>query len=151
MTLFFSTFVNKIDKKGRLSVPAAFRATLTQISTFTGFAAFRSCKYSAIDCFSHERMVRLSDSIDRMDVFSNDQDDFAAAIFADVQLMCFDGEGRIVLTKSLIDHAGLTDQATFVGCGHTFQIWHPDTFKQIQLQARSRMKSNPVMVNIAKI
>ncbi len=140
MVLFLSTFVNKIDRKGRVSVPASFRAALASHSTFQGFVAFRSYKHQAVDCCSFERMTRLSDSLDALDVFSDVQDDLAAAVFADAQQIPFDSDGRIILPKTLIEHAELQENIAFVGRGNTFQLWHPNTFEMIQNQARLRMK-----------
>ena len=140
MALFLSTFVNKIDKKGRVSVPASFRATLTGHSAFQGFVAFRSYKHQAIDCCSLERMQRLSESMDNLDVFSDAQDDMAAAVFADAQQIPFDNDGRIILPQTLLEHGEFADSVAFVGRGNTFQLWRPDVFEQIQQQARQRMK-----------
>ncbi len=68
MTLFLSTFVNKIDKKGRISVPASFRQALAQQS-FQGVVVFRSYKFPAIEGMGIERMERLSSSVDELDLF----------------------------------------------------------------------------------
>ena len=144
MALFLSTFINKIDKKGRVSIPAPFRATLMNHSQYQGFVAFRSYKHQAIDCCSYERMIRLSESLDTLDVFSDAQDDMAAAVFADAQQIPFDGDGRLTLPQSLVDHAHLNDSIAFVGRGNTFQLWQPETFTDMQAQARQRMKDNQV-------
>jgi MraZ protein len=139
MALFLSTFVNKVDAKGRVSVPAAFRAALTQ-EVFQGFVAFRSYKHNAIECCSHSRMALLSGSLDNLDLFSEEQDDLTATIFADALQLPFDGDGRIILPKKLSDFAHITDRAAFVGRGATFQIWSPEEFEPIQEQARVRAK-----------
>lgn len=138
MALFLSTFVNKIDKKGRVSVPSTFRAAL-ESESFQGIVAFRSYKHDAIEACSMERMQRLSSSVDDLDVFSDKQDDLTAAIFSESQQLPFDGEGRIVLPKILLDHSRIDGYAAFVGRGATFQIWHPKTFEAHQKQARDRV------------
>ncbi len=138
MALFLSTFVNKIDKKGRISVPAPFRAALSNES-FQGIVAFRSYKHQAIEACSMDRMQRLCSSVDSMDFFSDAQDDLASTIFADSLQLPLDGDGRIILPQSLLDHAGITENAAFVGRGATFQIWMPEAFQKFQDQARSRV------------
>lgn len=139
MALFLSTFENKIDTKGRVSVPADFRDALRSQS-FQGIVAFRSLNMSAIEGFGMDRMEKLSQQLDRLDIFSQEQDDWAASIFADAQQLSFDSEGRIKLSEELKIHAMLQDKVAFVGRGPTFQMWNPDLFKAYQSQARQRLQ-----------
>ena len=147
MGLFLSTFINKIDAKGRVSVPATFRSALAQES-FQGLIAFRSYKYNAIECCSYTRMEMLSGSLDNLDMFSDEQDDLTATIFADALQLPFDGNGRIVLPKQLADFANISDRAAFVGRGATFQIWAPEDFEKIQNEARHRTKDRQVTLRL---
>jgi MraZ protein len=147
MALFLSTFVNKIDKKGRVSVPASFRTSLTSSHTspinepsFSGIVVFRSLKHPALEGCSVDRMQSLSKSIDRLDMFSDAQDDLVSAIFADSHLLTFDSEGRVSIPEDFLKFANLTDQVAFVGRGATFQLWAPDVFQKIQNDARDRLK-----------
>ena len=147
MMLFLSTYLHKIDKKGRVSVPATFRTALSQDS-FQGFVAFRSYKHAAIECCSASRMMRLSESMDGMDLFSDTQDDLAASVFADAQQLAFDGDGRVVVPKLLLDHMEIEDTVAFVGRGSTFQLWKPETFEALQQEARARIKENQPLLKL---
>ena len=108
MALFLSTHTNRIDKKGRVSVPASFRAALDQ-GPFNGIVTFRSYKLPAIEGVSMERMKVISESVDNLDLFSEDQDDFSSTIFADAHQLGFDSDGRIILPENLRTHANLQD------------------------------------------
>ncbi len=146
MALFLSTYVNKIDKKGRVSVPALYRAALIgntggKNSDFNGLVVFRSYKYTTLEACSVDRMQRLSDSIDTLDLFSDAQDSLSATIFADAQPVVIDGEGRMMLPADLLEFAGITDQVCFVGRGATFQIWEPVRFQKHQIEAREKTKA----------
>ncbi len=149
MALFLSTFVNKVDRKGRASVPATFRAALSQES-FQGFVSFRSHKQNTIECCGYSRMERLSQSVDTLDLFSQEQDDFTATIFADSLQIPFDGDGRIILPKKLIEFIKIDDEIAFVGKGATFQLWKPQVFQEVQLEARDRMISSTRSLNLGK-
>lgn len=140
MSLFLSTYVNKIDRKGRVSVPATFRSGMAK-SVFQGVVIFRSYKYPALEVCEMERMMRLSDSVDKLDLFSDIQDDFAATLFADSHQIPFDGEGRILVPEILLNHAEIKEAAAFVGRGSTFQIWNPASFEIYQEKARFRIKN----------
>ncbi|MBA3813778.1 MAG: division/cell wall cluster transcriptional repressor MraZ [Alphaproteobacteria bacterium] len=141
MNLFLSTFINKLDKKGRVCVPASFRLALSQ-QTFQGIVAFRSFKLPTIEGMGIDRMQRLSESVDQLDLFSDAQDDLTASIFSDSQMLAFDGDGRVVLNQILIDHANIQDGVAFVGRGATFQIWNPNAFETHQQEARLRIQNN---------
>jgi MraZ protein len=147
MTLFLSTYVNKLDKKGRVSVPASFRLALTG-QAFPGIVAFRSYKLPTIEGMGIDRMQRLSDSVDQLDLFSDAQDDLAATIFADSHMLSFDGDGRIILSSLLLDHAQIKDAIAFVGRGATFQIWNPDAFQSHQQKARQRVQDKQATLKL---
>ena len=140
MALFLSTYVNKVDKKGRVSVPASFRSALSG-QTFAGIIAFRSPNFPALEACGADRMERLSRSIDDLAMFSQEQNDLAALILAGSQQLPFDGDGRIVLPEELARHANITDRAAFVGRGPMFQIWNPDAYASFEAEAHKRIKS----------
>lgn len=139
MGVFLSTIINRLDKKGRVSVPASFRLILAGQS-FPGIIVFRSYVLQALEGFGMDRMQRLSAELDRLDPFSEEQNDLTASIFADAQQLPFDPEGRVTLPETFCAHAQLTDQVAFVGQGATFQLWNPDLFVAHQEAARARLK-----------
>lgn len=140
MALFLSTYVNKLDKKGRVSVPAPFRAALAA-EAYQGIVAFRSSHFAALEAFSWSYMEEIGRRLNHFDMFSEPQDDLATAIFGDSVQLPFDGEGRIMLTPHLIDHAALRDSVCFVGLGSKFQIWDPDHFEARRDVARRNVKT----------
>ena len=139
MPLFLATYVNKVDKKGRVSIPATFRAGLVS-QGYNGVIAFPSINLPTIEGWGMERMEALSAGIDSFDPFSDEHDAFTLSILADARPLPFDTEGRGVLTEELIAHARITETAAFVGRGSTFQIWDPDSFRSVQVDARTRAK-----------
>lgn len=147
MSIFLSSFENKIDKKGRISVPASFRQALAA-ETFQGVVLFRSYKNATIEGCGFSRMERLSESLDDMDQFSQEQDDLAATLFAESHPLSFDSDGRISLPKTLMEHAAIEERAVFVGRGSTFQIWNPEDFARHQQEARVRAQQNGVTLRL---
>ncbi len=138
MPLFLSTFVNKMDKKGRVSVPAGFRTALSSQS-FQGVVIFRATGHYCLEGFDYGTMEELSARLDHFDLFSNQQDDLATTIFAEAVQCPFDGEGRISIPSALLDHAGITDSVTFVGLGRKFQIWSAEKFDARRDAARKNV------------
>lgn len=139
--LFLSTYINKIDKKGRVSVPASFRAALSSQS-FSGIISYSSFINPCIESCGIDRIEMLSQTIDDLDPYSEARDAFATTILGGCMQLAFDGEGRIILPEDLIESAGLEEQACFVGKGATFEIWQPALFNQYSAKAREIAKQD---------
>jgi MraZ protein len=145
MRLFLSTFVNKLDKKGRVSVPATFRAALADQS-FAGIVAYRSFTAACIEGCTMDHMQRLAESAQSYAAFSAELEDLSALIFADARQLSWDPEGRVLLPEDLIAHAGIQDSAAFVGKGQTFQIWEPEAYRAVEAEIRARaLQSRPTL------
>jgi MraZ protein len=137
--IFLSTFTNTIDQKGRVVLPKEFRIVL---QNFNGFVAFRSHKLNAVDCFSMDRMEKLSKQIDdTLDPFSIERDSIESAVFADAVILRFDKDGRIIIPEALLNHAAIEEKISFVGLGATFQLWNPRAFEEHQNLVRAKLKN----------
>lgn len=139
MALFLSTVTNKVDKKGRVSVPAAFRAALVgQLEQ--GIVVFRSGQHPCLEGFDWATMQEIAQRMDHYDLFSAEQDDLATTIFGESVPLQFDSEGRVSLPPDLLRAAGIVDLATFVGMGRKFQIWSPQKFEARKTTARAHVQ-----------
>jgi MraZ protein len=136
--LFLSTYVNKVDRKGRVSVPATFRAALANQS-FNGIVAFPSPspKYAALEGYGIDRIEEIVSRIDDLPMFSEERENFETML-ADSQQLPFDTEGRIILPAELAAHAGITDSVSFVGLGRNFQMWAPAAYAAHKTTVRER-------------
>lgn len=141
MGLFLSTFTNKVDKKGRVSVPASFRTVITG-QHFQGIVAYPSFIHECIEACGMNRIEQLSSSIDSLEPFSVERDAFATTILGSAQQLGFDSEGRILLPESLLSLAKIGEQAVFIGKGQTFEIWEPATFQEYLHNARETAKTH---------
>ena len=140
MSLFLSSYENRLDTKGRISVPASFRASVAN-EKFAGVVLFRSFTNNCIEGFSMSRMEQMAAATDQMGIFDSELDDLSAMLFADARQLAFDVTGRIVIPSDLLAHAGITDRAVFVGRGNSFQIWNPDAFRAVQEQALNNLRT----------
>jgi len=138
MALFLSTFVNKVDRKGRVSVPATFRSAVAG-QEFHGIVAFPSFKNAALQCGGMDWMLKLCDSVGEFDLFSDEHDEMTATLFANSRQLAFDGDGRVVLPAELMEHANISAKVAFVGRGSQFEMWEPDAFAAYQAEAMKKM------------
>lgn len=137
--LFLSTYQNRIDKKGRISVPSQFRGVLAS-QEFPGIVAYTSPLHACIEACGMNRIVKLNQRIERFDPYSEERDAFATTIFGESVQLAFDPEGRVTLPESLLSAAGLTEQATIVGKGEIFEIWEPRAFAVQAARARELVR-----------
>lgn len=143
MPLLVGRHVNRIDRKGRVSVPKQFRDALARDgATFAGIYVYPSLSAPAIEACSEEFLYRVSESIGDLPFLSPDQSDLATALLGEAQALPFDPEGRIILPAKLTEYAGIDGgEAEFVGRGQWFQIWNPRDYQVFSQEARERVRT----------
>ena len=137
--MFLSVYENRLDKKGRVSVPASFRSHLSNLG-YNGVVCYPSFNNQSIEAWPQDRIEKISSAIDALNPFEEKKDYFATSILSESINLQFDSEGRISLTPKLLKHAKIKSTMIFVGQGKTFQIWEPTAFEKFR--AQSRKKSN---------
>jgi MraZ protein len=156
MTHFLGTHQNRLDAKGRVSVPASFRAALKNGGDKNGgdkngddknggdhasLILRPSHKQPCIEAWPLAVFTQLETPLQELDLFSEAHDDMAAALYADAYPLEADKEGRILLPASLVIHADLTDAVVFMGLGRIFQIWEPGAAEKRRAEARERARA----------
>jgi MraZ protein len=143
MGLFLGTHINKVDKKGRVSVPSQFRAVLAD-QTFQGVILYPSLFEDGVveGCGMAYLEQIAAASAAQFDVFSDAQDDLAAAIYGSSVQLAWDPEGRVILPETILAHAGVGEAVAFFGAGARFQIFNPDMLAARQAQAKERLRAN---------
>ena len=137
MARFTARHLNKVDRKGRVSVPAPFRAAIEAEDRARRF--YLKPNYAkddnaviALDGLTESFMDSVQQRIDEMDIGSDERTSFEMEYFGESEQVEYDGDGRIVLPRDLMAAAGITDQVQFVGLGSYFQLWEPEAFKRHQ-------------------
>ena len=141
--LFMDTIANKVDAKGRVSLPSDYRAIIKELST--EIVCYRSLSAPCIEGCTEELLDKLAaDMENSLDFFSQEQDDLTNLIFGDAKRFPFDSTGRIMLSEKLLAHAEITGTAVFVGKGRKFQIWNPENWAKEEARIRAEvLKKRP--------
>ena len=139
--MFLSTYENKLDKKGRVSVPASFRSYLSNLG-YNGVICYPSFSSESLEACSQDRIEKISNAIDSLNPFEEKRDFFATSILSESTSLQFDTEGRVLLPSNLLNHAKITSNILFVGLGKTFQIWNPKIFEKFKTTARKKAFQN---------
>jgi MraZ protein len=148
MALFVGKYVNRIDKKGRVSVPKPFREAFDGQS-FHGVYVYPLFKFNAFEACGEEFMNRLADSLEDLPMFSDEHDDLSV-ILESAHRLPFDPEGRVVLPREILKTAGVTNQVLFVGRGQRFQIWEPKAYDANRGHAFERARARGATLRLRK-
>jgi len=148
MALFVGRYVNRIDKKGRVSVPKPFREAFDGQS-FNGLYVYPLFKFNAFEACDEDFMNRLADSVEDLPLFSDEHDDLSV-ILESAHRLPFDPEGRVVLPKDVVKTAGIAGQALFVGRGRRFQIWEPKAYDTNRGEAFERARARGATLKLRR-
>ncbi len=139
MDRFVSNFTFRLDAKGRVSVPAPFRAVLAR-DGFEGLYVHPALDAPALDAGGNTLLREIDAFLSTLPAYSDERDQLSTALFGTSEVLRIDGDGRIGVTELVRTHAGLTDAVTFVGLGRKFQIWEPERFLAHLEEARARVR-----------
>jgi MraZ protein len=134
---FIGRYLNKVDKKGRVSVPAIWRPNLIG-KNFAGIIAQSSLSEKAIDAYPKDYLDLLQNKLDLNDPLLEENEYESTVIFGGA-ILSFDNEGRVVLSESLRSEIKLNSEALFVGMGRRFRIWNPQIFEDYLSRAKLHM------------
>ena len=140
MDRFVSNFTLRLDAKGRVSIPAPYRAVLAR-DGFDGLYCYPALDQPAVDAGGNALLAEIEALITRYPPYSDERDAFALALYGTSETVKIDGEGRAILSDALKDHAGITEAISFVGLGHKFQIWEPGRFRAQLAEATGTVRA----------
>jgi MraZ protein len=122
---FMGTHAHRVDSKGRISIPASFRAVLRNgadndaVTLIVRPSHLRPC----LEGWPVAEFATLRAQLERADPLSVEYEELASRIYAKAQKLESDREGRIILPERLAKFAGIKEAVTFIGAGPTFRIW----------------------------
>jgi MraZ protein len=137
MNRFVSHYTLRLDAKGRVSIPAPFRQVLAR-DGFDGLYCYPALDQAALDAGGNALLAEIEQLIASFPSYSDARESLSTALYGTSDTLKVDGEGRVIISERLKNHAGITDAVAFVGLGHKFQIWEPERFR-VQLAGATEM------------
>ena len=139
MNRFLSHATNRIDAKGRVSVPATFRAILSASGTEELYC-FQDFTFPAVSAGGRDLLERFERQIASLDPFSPEANTMSLVVHGGGVFMRLDPEGRLMVTDFIRQHTGITTEVTFVGRGDHFQLWQPTAYEDMLAAARAELR-----------
>jgi MraZ protein len=139
MDEFVSTYTNRLDAKGRVSIPAQFRAVLVR-DGFEGLYCCPTLDRKAVDAGGNRFRDQIRSSLSLFEAFSEEHEFLSTTLIGESEILKIDQDGRVIFSDAIKEHAGIGDRVTFVGQGYKFQIWEPDRFAAYREEAKNRVR-----------
>jgi MraZ protein len=133
--MFVGTHVVSVDGKGRVSIPAPFRAALKGSDTIY---VWRSHKGACLEAGDLALLQSYKAALARAD--ESAREDLEYSIFSEIRALDFDATGRVSLPDELRAHAGLNGKAAFTGLSDRFEIWSPSALESRIAEARAKAR-----------
>lgn len=134
----------KVDAKGRVSIPAAFRRVIeaSDPDWVPGnrpniVMVYGGERQNWLEVYTMKAIEEIDEDIERMQRGSWDRLQLEELMHGQAQEMQIDEDGRLVLPQKLRDKIGLEGEAFFISAGDYFKIWKPETYASAYA-ARSR-------------
>ncbi len=139
MDAFISTYTNRLDAKGRVSIPAPFRAVLA-VDGFDGLYCCPTLDRRAVDAGGNALRQKIRQMLANFEPLSEDHELLSTTLIGESEVLKLDQDGRVILSDTIREHAGIADRVTFVGQDYKFQIWEPERFIAYREEAKNRLR-----------
>ncbi|SBV98935.1 Protein MraZ [uncultured delta proteobacterium] len=113
--------IRSLDTKGRLMLPPEFRDIL--ISRSEGGQLVLTTLDGCVYGFPWPDWQEFEDKINRIKNPARAVRDFRRLVLGGAEVMAADGQGRIRLSRELMQYSGIDREAVLVGQGAHFELW----------------------------
>ncbi|MEM9248324.1 MAG: division/cell wall cluster transcriptional repressor MraZ [Pseudomonadota bacterium] len=141
---------HKVDGKGRVSIPSQFRRVLegadpdwTEGLSPGVYLQYGASKQVHLECFTVTAWREVTAKIKAMPRGSQQRRTLEKLFSAKVIQTTVDDTGRLVLPAWVREKLGLSDQATFVATGDTFQVWSPENYAEVEAELEEELDALP--------
>ena len=124
--MFLGRFAHNLDSKGRLAVPARFRASLEE-----GLVLTRGLD-RCVAAYPMTAWEELAGKVSALPMTDPNARQFRRMVFAEAANLDLDGQGRIVVPPELREYAGIDREAVVIGVHSSFEIWSPSAWEAMQ-------------------
>lgn len=123
------TYECKIDAKGRLMLPQAFKKQLASVSE-EGFVLKRAVFQKCLELYPMTEWNALSNKVNKLNRFNKKNDEFIRRFNAGVKPVELDASGRILISKDLHAFAGTKKQIVVNAAINVLEIWDKELYEK---------------------
>lgn len=129
MNTLIGTYECKVDAKGRLMMPVAFKKQLASV-TEKGFVLKRAVFQPCLELYPMQEWESLMQNINKLNRFKKKNNDFIRRFTAGVKSVDLDVSGRLLIPKDLVGFAGITKEIVVTSAVNIIEIWDKDKYEK---------------------
>ena len=129
MNTLIGTYECKVDAKGRLMLPVAFKKQLSSVMD-KGFVLKRSVFQPCLELYPMQEWESMMQNVNKLNRFKKKNNDFIRRFTAGVKSIDLDVSGRLLIPKDLVGFAGITKEIVVTSAVYIIEIWDKDKYEQ---------------------
>ncbi|MFO7741532.1 MAG: division/cell wall cluster transcriptional repressor MraZ [Anaerolineae bacterium] len=122
--MFLGEFVHVLDSKGRLTIPAKFRAELD-----TGLVVTRGID-RCLAVFPKPEWQQLAEQVSELPLTNRQARAFQRLLFANASEVAPDNQGRVLIPPRLREYAALDGEVVVAGLNTHIELWNPEAWNR---------------------
>ena len=129
MNTLIGTYECKVDAKGRLMLPVAFKKQLASV-TEKGFVLKRAVFQPCLELYPMQEWESMMHNVNKLNRFKKKNNDFIRRFTAGVKSVDLDVSGRLLIPKDLVGFAGITKEIVVTSAVNIIEIWDKDKYEK---------------------
>ena len=135
MNYLIGTYECKIDVKGRLLIPSAFKKQLAPVIP-KGFVLKRAVFQNCLELYPLVQWEELIKKVNSLNRFKKKNNDFIRRFTAGVKFIELDGNGRLLIPKDLIEFSNINRDVTLSTSVNIIEIWDKSSYEKAIADSR---------------
>ena len=129
MNTLIGTYECKVDAKGRLMLPVAFKKQLSSVME-KGFVLKRAVFQPCLELYPMQEWESMMQNVNKLNRFKKKNNDFIRRFTAGVKSIDLDVSGRLLIPKDLVGFAGITKEIVVTSAANIIEIWDKENYEK---------------------
>ena len=128
MNYLIGTYECKVDVKGRVLIPSAFKKQLAPVIN-KGFVLKRAVFQSCLELYPISQWEELISKVNSLNRFKKKNNDFIRRFTAGVKFIELDNNGRLLIPKDLIEFSNIKRDIVLSSSVNIIEIWDKQSYE----------------------
>ena len=136
MAKFIGCYKAKVDDKGRLIFPSAFKSSMGEGASLR-FVVKKSLFADCLEMYAYDQWEQDSDAVkSRLNFFNKEHAAFWREYMRGTADVEPDGTlGRMTIPTTLLEKAGIDKEVVFAGSNHMIEIWDKKKYEEREMES----------------
>ena len=135
LNYLIGTYECKVDVKGRVLIPSAFKKQLAAVIN-KGFVLKRAVFQSCLELYPISEWEELISKVNSLNRFKKKNNDFIRRFTAGVKFIELNNNGRLLIPKDLIEFSNIKREIVLSSSVNIIEIWDKDSYESSIVDSR---------------